>query len=344
MTSFISLEKPIAISEQIWSEDTIPLVAIGNLTYNHSNYITDAIDSFLMQKTTFPVKIVIFDDCSTDGTSEIIYSYQKKFPHLFTLIRPSENTWEKPEERKQALSLYYEARNVAKYIALCEGDDYWTDPLKLQKQVDFLEENPSYTITCGGFMSRHQYNKTFKTIIRQTNTKTHEHKNGYAFRLKDTYKNWMTKTLTVTFVNDKEVLSNFQAYNNARDVHLIYHLLKRGNGFYFTEPLGVYRIHSGGVHSMVDECKRTVGAYFIYKELYDKNKDEFTRKYNLNYHLILLNLKIFNTSCLSQYNLNTSHLLKETFKLLKKPSDILMLFQVFLPKELKARTKRIFSK
>ena len=137
------LNKPIPVTQHILNEDTVHLVSIGCVTYNHGDFIRDAIEGFLMQKTTFPVKIVIFEDCSTDNTANVIRKYQSKYPYLFNVFIQSENTWGKPI-RKSALEPYYKAHHKSKYIALCEGDDYWTDPLKLQKQVDFLEQNEDY--------------------------------------------------------------------------------------------------------------------------------------------------------------------------------------------------------
>ena len=123
-------------------KDIEPLVSICCITYNHENYIRDAIEGFLMQKTSFPIEIIIHDDASTDNTAQIIKEYEDKYPDLFCNIFQNENQWSKGGGSIYARFVYPQVRG--KYIALCEGDDYWTDPLKLQKQVDFLEQNLEY--------------------------------------------------------------------------------------------------------------------------------------------------------------------------------------------------------
>ena len=119
-----------------------PLVSIGCITYNHAPYIRQCLEGFLMQKTTFPFEIIINDDCSTDGTTEIVKEYADKYPDLIIPIFHEENQYQKGVRGIYAKFVYPKVRG--KYIALCEGDDYWIDPLKLQKQVDFLESHLDY--------------------------------------------------------------------------------------------------------------------------------------------------------------------------------------------------------
>jgi glycosyltransferase involved in cell wall biosynthesis len=157
---YTPLAEPTPISEQVWPEGTIPLVATSTLTYNHEPFIRDCLDGILMQKTTFPVRVVVFEDCSTDATRDIVKEYQEKYPNLFVTVFAPHNTYGKPE-RREALKPYFEARAVAKYIALCEGDDYWTDPLKLQKQVEFLENNYEFSLVFTNYSIEYQ-NKIIK--------------------------------------------------------------------------------------------------------------------------------------------------------------------------------------
>jgi len=117
-----------------------PLVSVCMITYNHENFIKDAIEGILMQKTSFPIELIIGEDCSTDNTRKIVKDYEEKYPEIIFAQYSEKNLG----MINNFLNVLQAARG--KYIALCEGDDYWTDPLKLQKQVDFLEANPEYVI------------------------------------------------------------------------------------------------------------------------------------------------------------------------------------------------------
>jgi glycosyltransferase involved in cell wall biosynthesis len=118
-------------------------VSICCLTYNHRPYIKECLEGFLIQNCNFKFEVLIYDDASTDGTSEIILEYHSKFPDIIKPIIQIENQYSKGV---RVNNVYNFSRAKGKYVALCEGDDYWTDPLKLQKQVDFLEENESYSM------------------------------------------------------------------------------------------------------------------------------------------------------------------------------------------------------
>ena len=139
------LPHPVRITEQVWPEGTVPVVSIWCITYNHVNFIRDAIEGFLMQETTFPVEIFIHDDASTDGTAEVIKEYAGKYPQLFWTVFQTENQWSKGNKK---ILFDYLAQQRGEFIALCEGDDYWTSPQKLQKQVELLEGSPGM-LFCG---------------------------------------------------------------------------------------------------------------------------------------------------------------------------------------------------
>ncbi|MBN2885029.1 glycosyltransferase [Patescibacteria group bacterium] len=118
---------------------TEPMVSIGCLTYNHEAYIKEAINSFLMQETNFPFEIIIYDDGSTDANRQIISDYAAQYPNIIKTIFPEQNQYQF-HKRVNIDFVYTHARG--KYIAICEGDDYWIDSLKLQKQFEVLEDNP----------------------------------------------------------------------------------------------------------------------------------------------------------------------------------------------------------
>lgn len=131
---------------QNWNSD-IPLVSISCITYNHEPYIAQTLDGFLIQKTDFPFEVLIHDDASTDRTADIIREYEAKFPKLIKPIYQKENQYSKGFTSVSATWNFPRAKG--KYIALCEGDDYWIDENKLQMQVDFLENNPEYGMCYG---------------------------------------------------------------------------------------------------------------------------------------------------------------------------------------------------
>lgn len=115
------------------------------ITYNQVNFIKQAIESFLMQKTNFDFEVLIHDDCSTDGTREIIEEYEKKYPNIIKPIYQKENQWSKGNPSVIFNDFIFP--NIdSEYVAFCEGDDYWIDKNKLQKQVDFLDKHEDYNV------------------------------------------------------------------------------------------------------------------------------------------------------------------------------------------------------
>ncbi|MDI5934174.1 glycosyltransferase family 2 protein [Halomonas kalidii] len=123
-----------------WASDEI-MVSVICPTFQHADYIEDAIKGFLGQKTDFGYEVIIRDDCSTDGTREIVEKYQRAYPRIIRTILEDENRW--PTVKALPILL---AAVRGKYTATCDGDDYWIDEFKLQKQVEFLEKNPNVSL------------------------------------------------------------------------------------------------------------------------------------------------------------------------------------------------------
>lgn len=131
---------------RVSSEQIKPLVAIRTLVYNHAPYLHDYFRGILMQKTTFPFVAIVHDDASTDGSTDIIREYAEKYPNIIKPIFETENQYSKHDGSLKRIM--NSACAGIKYLALCEGDDYWTDPYKLQKQIDWLEQHSEYTMVC----------------------------------------------------------------------------------------------------------------------------------------------------------------------------------------------------
>ena len=122
------------------------LLAISCLVYNHATYLRQCLDGFIMQQTNFRFVAIVHDDASTDHSAEIIREYAAKYPDILRPIYETENQWSKSDGSLTKIMDAAIDATGAKYVAICEGDDYWTDPLKLQKQVDFLEEHSDYSM------------------------------------------------------------------------------------------------------------------------------------------------------------------------------------------------------
>ena len=138
-----------------WSCDKDIIVSVDCTAFNHEKFIQQALDGFLSQKTSFPIEILVHDDASTDNTAVIIQEYEKKYPRLIRPIYQTENQYSKGAR----ISFDYQfPRARGKYIAICEGDDYWTDPNKLQMQVDFLESHPDYSMCFHGAEEQNEEN------------------------------------------------------------------------------------------------------------------------------------------------------------------------------------------
>ena len=245
------------------------LVSVCCAAYNHSAYIRQCLDGFIMQKTNFRFDVLIHDDASTDGTQDIIREYEMKHPDIIKPIYQTENQYCKGGK----ISLRFNIpRAKGKYIAFCEGDDYWIDPLKLQKQVYFMEANPICNICSSGYL-RKKGNKIISLELRRSSS------GGIWYGLEDINHYWYCKTLTVLF--RKEYIQDYSLFiaklKFCRDYHFVYYLLKRGKGYYFSEPFGVYNMHAGGVCSLIPLSRKSINRYTCMKELYLKVGDSVTR-------------------------------------------------------------------
>ena len=287
----------------------LPLVSICSITYNHAPYIRQCLDGFLMQKTNFKYEIIIHDDASTDGTAEIIKEYAEKYPDLITPIFQTENQYSKGLRGFYARFVYPRAKG--KYIALCEGDDYWTDPLKLQKQVDFLESHPDY-VMCWQQCKFYLQTENRFTIIYPNDGIKSITKQDFLYGLS------MPQTLTFMFKKDALDLDLYNKVTFSGDLVLYYLLLRQGNGHCISDIGGVYRIHRQGIWSGAEKDKQFIWELNAKKAIYQIDSEKETAEFLLRLlekpisRLFLLkrSKQIFSILRILQKHLGTRFLLK----------------------------------
>ena len=254
-----------------------PFVSICCLTYNHTQFIRQCIDGFMTQETNFFFEIIIHDDASTDDTANIIREYEQKFPNIVKPIYQRINQCSKGAKYfANYLSQNFYSKARGKYIAFCEGDDYWTDPYKLQKQVEFLEKNTDYSFCfC-----------RFKTLVHDSEILQNDNNESLFmdgadcvdFDFERFYLGWHVGTQTIVFRTDLFNQINIIKYDYFRDVHLFVELLFLGKGTCLNFFGAVYRKHAGGVYSGADNFTNSLNGYLIYKEIFNQNKKELFLK------------------------------------------------------------------
>jgi len=239
---------------QNWKGDlSKPVVSICTITYNHEKYIAESIDSFLMQETNFVFEIVIGEDCSTDRTKKIIESYILRYPNIIRIITSDTNVGMNKNFIRTIKSC------VGANIALCEGDDYWTDIKKLQIQKDFLESNPEYVICYTG-VEAFDENGIVKRYVGGAI------KDLSQFEMKQATP---INTLTVMFKNVIKEFPMEMTGSKHGDLFIWSILGHYGRGKYLSKIKPCrYRVHEGGVHSMLSEKNRYENALITYTALF----------------------------------------------------------------------------
>lgn len=239
-----------------------PLVSIFCVSYNHEQFIAQALDGFVMQKTNFDYEIVISDDCSTDNTKSIINEYIKKYPKLFKDVSPRKNLG------MQKNWLHTLNACTGKYIALCEGDDYWTDANKLQKQVDFMEQHEDCALTyhpvnvvCVDGEYKYPYDKP-KTMATT----------------KDLILSHFIPTCSILFKQIPIPIKEFKILKKISGLDVALELLisLHGNFYLLNEKMATYQQHSSSVTKQ--KIKITKHKKLIIKEIL------FLKKFNKHTH------------------------------------------------------------
>lgn len=286
-----------------------PLVSICSTTYNREKYIGQAIDSWLAQKTNFNFEIVISDDCSTDNTVQIIEDYILKNPQIrFKLLKSEENQG----FVRNSVKVYESAEG--KYIAQCDGDDYWIDPLKLQKQVDFLENNTDYVMCfTNSFIFNEEINekKAAKLKIWDTcNTcEILEEHNSLTAKIHDELQTLGHMSSIVFRNNVIEIFPQWYYTTYMNDDTLFVMLSKFGKAKMINEMCSVYRVNNEGVSTKNFSIEKDyVGRIKFYKDLnryldfkFKKQIRKLLSAYNYRLFLLYYKNKKFNESLLSGF-------------------------------------------
>lgn len=233
-----------------------PVVSICCLTFNHESYIAEALDSFLMQVAEFDFEILVHDDASTDGTPGILRDYEARYPGVIRCIYQNDNQYSKGA---RVFHQFLWPHAKGKYIALCEGDDYWLSPHKLQKQVKFLDCNPTFAITCHAVSVVNGCNIDFVGEIAAWSE-------DKIFNLENiVYENFIA-TCSCVFRNN--ITNDFpEWYYRLKMGDWSLHILNAQHGHiqYFHEFMAVYRVHSGGIWSGASIAARSEEVVNLYK-------------------------------------------------------------------------------
>jgi len=263
-----------------------PLVSIICLTFNQEKYVCDCFEGFVMQQTSFPFEVLVYDDASTDSTPEIIKDYAAKYTEIFKPILYQENNFSKGLGYVGFYTGIKEAEGA--YIAYCEGDDYWTDPLKLQKQVDFLEANPSYEVCA------------HETLIRNDRYK---HQDGLLFS--EFNKNLFVSTTKKHYTFDDALTGNIfhvssLMYRNfpiqlpewlpqvsAGDMVLFMLLAEKGDMYVMPEVMSVYRSHEESLTSSHSEYLSAISFYELSINVLLLMNDYWHDRYQKRIHQII---------------------------------------------------------
>ena len=278
----IRLPAPIRITEHVWSEGTVPVVTIRCITYNHVNFIRDAIEGFLIQETTFPVEIIIHDDASTDGTAEIVKDYAEKHPQLFRPILQKENQFSQGREVWSRVRDRVNEMQRGVFVALCEGDDYWTSPRKLHEQEIFLSQNKRVAIVShgcqvvddkgapldwgrwvrapiGGSM-----NYTDKDVLEAC----YDHPNTWLFRAE---------------LSDEKCRRICDGLPMGDDPMNLYFLQEGRIGISLGQLWSTYRQHVGGIWSQRSEFERRIQELVLFR----RHLAVYGNKYRIDYNALI---------------------------------------------------------
>ena len=277
------------------------MVSICCTVYNHEKYLRQCLDGFMMQKTNFKFEVLIHDDASTDGSADIIREYQSKYPDIIKPIIQTENQHSKGVKITWT---YQYPRAKGKYIALCEGDDYWTDEYKLQKQFDALENNPdcvfcTHTVRCVTGDNK-KLERTYPPVRIDEKIITSDAwiKNICDHVLFQTSSYFARNILSG---EQYDQIPTFIKKAKIGDIPISLYFASKGNCIYINEEMSCYRMNTSGswsqrVYNVVDNRISSMKNEICFSKLFD----EYTnKKYHTYVNNRILKLK-FDINVLSE--------------------------------------------
>lgn len=258
--------------------NNINMVSVWCRTYNHKDYISDALEGLVSQETSFAFEVIVFDDASTDGTSDIVREYEAKYPKIVHAIISDENIYRRSDGVEIAWEIW-KKYFTGKYLAFCEGDDFWIDRNKLQIQVDYMESHPECSMYMHNALWWNCQNGTMKA--------------GNPFRgniegdvgAEELIMQYNSYPSTASFLFRREQIDKPQFFRNApaEDYATILFALSTGKVYYSSRIMSVYRVFANGSFAVRMQRMDQVRLRFYMKLLiFYKNYDKYT---DYKYHI-----------------------------------------------------------
>lgn len=226
-------------------QDKPIMVSVWCRTYNHINYIKDALDGLVSQQTDFIYKVIVFDDASTDGTSDIVQAYAEKYPEIIYAIIAKENIYHHPETKKIIADIWKQ-HLTGKYMAFCEGDDFWIDSNKLQIQVDYMEAHPECTM----YMHNSLWLNCRTRVMKAGNP--YKGKGEWDVTAEELIMQYNGYPATASFLFKREQINKPQFFSevHANDYTTILYALATGSVHYSSRIMSVYRVFAAGSYAV----------------------------------------------------------------------------------------------